>query len=35
LSLFSLNHRELEKLLENWFSQNYDGVVLTVYPIIE
>jgi hypothetical protein len=35
LSLFSLNHRELEKLLENWFSQNYDGVVLTIYPIIE
>jgi hypothetical protein len=35
LSLFSLNHRELEKLLENWFSKNYDGVVLTIYPIIE
>ena len=35
LSLFNLNHRELEKLLEKWFTKHYDGMVLTVYPIIE
>ena len=35
LSLFNLNHRELEKLLEKWFSKHYDGMVLTIYPIIE
>jgi hypothetical protein len=35
LSLFNLNHKELEKLLEKWFTKHYDGMVLTVYPIIE
>jgi hypothetical protein len=35
LSLFNLNHKELEKLLEKWFSKHYDGMVLSVYPIIE
>jgi len=35
LSLFNLNHRDLEKLLEQWFAKRYDGLVLTVYPIIE
>jgi hypothetical protein len=34
LSLFNLNHRELEKLLEKWFKNHYDGMVLTVYPNI-
>ena len=34
LSLFNLNHRELEKLLTKWFKNNYDGMVLTVYPNI-
>ena len=35
LSLFNLNHKELEKLLEKWFTKHYDGMVLTIYPIIE
>jgi len=35
LSLFNLNHRELEKLLEKWFTKHYDNMVLTIYPIIE
>jgi hypothetical protein len=35
LSLFNLNHKELEKLLEQWFTKHYDGMVLTIYPIIE
>ena len=35
LSLFNLDNKELEKLLEKWFSKHYDGLVLTVYPIIE
>lgn len=35
LSLFNLNHRELEKLLEKWFTKHYEGMVLTIYPIIE
>ena len=35
LSLFNLDNKELEKLLEKWFSKRYDGLVLTVYPIIE
>jgi hypothetical protein len=34
LSLFNLNHRELEKLLEKWFKNHYDGMVLTIYPNI-
>jgi hypothetical protein len=35
LSLFNLNHKELEKLLEKWFTKHYDGMVLSIYPIIE
>jgi len=35
LSLFNLDHKELEKLLEKWFSKHYDGIVINVYPIIE
>ena len=35
MSLFNLSHKELEKLLENWFTKHYDGMVLTIYPIIE
>jgi hypothetical protein len=35
MSLFNLNNRELEKLLEKWFTKHYDGMVLTVYPMIE
>jgi hypothetical protein len=35
LSLFNLNHKELEKLLEKWFSKHYGDMVITVYPIIE
>jgi len=35
LSLFNLDHKELEKLLEKWFSKHYDGMVINVYPIIE
>ncbi len=34
LSLFNLNHRELEKLLTKWFKNHYYGMVLTVYPNI-
>ena len=34
LSLFNLNHRELEKLLTKWFKNHYNGMVLTVYPNI-
>ena len=35
MSLFNLNHKELEKLLEKWFTKHYDGMVLNIYPIIE
>ena len=35
MSLFNLSHKELEKLLEKWFTKHYDGMVLTIYPIIE
>ena len=35
MSLFNLNNKELEKLLEKWFTKHYDGMVLTVYPMIE
>ena len=35
MSLFNLSHKELEKLLEKWFTKHYDGTVLTIYPIIE
>lgn len=35
LTLFNLSHKELEKLLEKWFSKHYKDLVLTVYPIIE
>jgi len=35
MSLFNLNHKELEKLLEKWFTKHYDGIVLNIYPIIE
>ena len=35
MALFNLEKWELEKLLEKWFSKHYDGMVLTIYPIIE
>ena len=36
MSLFNLEKRELEKLLEKWFNKHYpDSMVITAYPLIE
>ena len=35
LSLFNLSNKELEELLEKWFSKHYNDMVLIVYPTIE
>lgn len=36
LSLFNMNHRELEKILQPWFNRKFPkNVVIQVYPIIE
>ena len=36
ISLFNLEKRELEKLLEKWFNKPYpDSMVITAYPMIE
>jgi hypothetical protein len=36
ISLFNLEKRDLEKLLEKWFEKHYPGnMVITAYPMIE
>lgn len=36
MSLFNLDKRETEKLLEKWFNKHYpDNMVITAYPMIE